>query len=321
MLRAALVAALVLAASCARADPYWRQEHSQQPSPRSGELSQPEQPHSSPSRQNSPNQNRGTAADPFFVELPRTPEREAERARQAAQEQEKSTRDRRLVDLTDRLVIFTALLAGATLLLALTTGWLVRVGFLQIKDAKKSIAAAKKSAKAASKSAKVAGDALVKLERPHLLFVPGGNNFSAHWNDVNQPDIPSLGVNIEVSFSFMNYGRYPAVVKSIYCSFVLSHLPPPEGDATPQVPAGDPVISPDKTTFPGRVSMKGTINAEQIEEVRESRLRYWIFGRVIYQNVAGLGTDCETHFLWWFDGPTGRFAPSDEGGPSRNRRT
>ena len=54
-----------------------------------------------------------------------------------------SAQGRRLVDLTGDLARYTFLLFCTTLLLALATRWMVRVGFLQVRDAQDSIAATK----------------------------------------------------------------------------------------------------------------------------------------------------------------------------------
>ena len=94
----------------------------------------------------------GTVASPLVVETIPKPEPQADLDRENAAEREKAFSDKKLVDLTGELALFTGLLFVATAILAAITFGLVWVGFKQVRDARKSINAAMKAAEAAEKT-------------------------------------------------------------------------------------------------------------------------------------------------------------------------
>jgi hypothetical protein len=132
----------------------------------------------------------------------------------------------------------------------------------------------------------------------------------------------SLAAKIEVDFIFANHGKAPAIITALFCSFETHPGPPSAQRAAKHPLQGNPVIPAGGHTNAATVWMEDSFDAQQIADFRASRLRIWLWGRLIYQNAGGPPfPDRETEFLWVFDGPNDRFAPSDEGGPHRNHRT
>jgi hypothetical protein len=50
-----------------------------------------------------------------------------------------------------------------------------------------------------------------ELERPWIHIVPISNNLRPFWNEIAQANRP-IGVEIEIKFQFVNYGKIPAVL-------------------------------------------------------------------------------------------------------------
>jgi hypothetical protein len=99
--------------------------------------------------------------------------------------------DSRLVSLTSDLARYTEWLFIATLALAFITLGLVVVGFLQIRDARKSVAAAVKSAAAAERSA-AAATAQVALSRHAMVTTERAFVFceriQPHWHEKKETE-------------------------------------------------------------------------------------------------------------------------------------
>jgi hypothetical protein len=126
-----------------------------------------------------------------------------------------------MVDLTTDLAQYTGLLFLATALLVAATGALVCVGFLQVRDAKKSIAAAENAAKAAMKSAEVAEASLTVLERPVLVAYVRPFKVGYFTDSPGERTIfPKVGID------FTNYGKTPAIIDHAVADLILSRSPP-----------------------------------------------------------------------------------------------
>ena len=138
-------------------------------------FAQSQQPPAQTGQQNTAQQERGTDKSPVIVKVLPTEKSKDDLAREDAKDEEKLAVEGRLVSLTGDLALYTKLLFVSTAILALITLGLVVVGFLQVRDAKKSIDAAVKSAAAAEKSVTYVRNA----ERPYLTpFNPELRNWS-----------------------------------------------------------------------------------------------------------------------------------------------
>ena len=164
-----------------------------------------------------------------------------------------------------------------------------------------------------------------ELERPWVHFTPTRDTLDKFWGKITSAGIQlPITESIEVDIAFANYGKVPAVITALYCSFEYRDGPPHSKAAAKQPLKGNPIICPGRSIIAATVWMQGTFDVQHIASFRESRQQIWLWGRLTYQNAGGPPdpkSDRETEFLWVFDGPKKRFAPSDEGGPSRNRRT
>jgi hypothetical protein len=119
-------------------------------------------------QQKSADEQRGTEHLPVIVKVIETEKPKGELAREDAEHKEKAVSDGALVDLTRDLALYTKLLFIATALLVAVTGGLVRVGYLQIRDAKDSIAAAFTAAKAAQEQVALGRDEFNTSHRPKI---------------------------------------------------------------------------------------------------------------------------------------------------------
>lgn len=147
------------------------------------------------SHQNANQDQRGTDKLPIVVKVIESKKSKNELDREDAAQKEKTASDGALVTLTGNLALYTKLLAIGTFLLFLATGGLVRIGYLQVRDAKQTIAATKIAADAAKKSADVARDtlhaqrAVVATDGPNgnVMFGDGGvilgYHFEAIWTN------------------------------------------------------------------------------------------------------------------------------------------
>ncbi len=184
---------------------------------------------------------------------------------------------------------------------------------------------------------RVSERALTELERPWVHFAPTRTDLDKFWSRIKSQGGPLLAaravaegtparlpVRIEVDFVFVNHGRAPAVMTALFCSFESRCGPPPSEEAAKQQFRGNPVIRPGADALAATVWMEDSFDAQRIADFLASKQRIWLWGRLIYQNAGGPSSateDHETEFLWVFDGPNDTLAPSDEGGPRRNRRT
>lgn len=163
------------------------------------------------------------------------------------------------------------------------------------------------------------------FERPWVHFTPSRDTLDKFWRNITPASIQlPITQRIEVDIVFANYGKAPAVITGLYCSFEHRDQPPHSGCAAKQPLKRDPIIPAGKDAISATVWMEGTFDVQDIADFRASRRRIWLWGWLTYQNAGGppdRTDDCETEFLWVFDGPNSRFAPSEEDGPNRNRRT
>ena len=136
-----------------------------------------EQPGSYVEQQTPTKENRGTDQSPIVVKILKTEktngelnDEEAKKRDESDERARKTKADDKLVELTGDLARYTLLLFIATAILVLVTGALVCVGFLQVKDAKKSIDASEAAANAARDTVILARDEFHASQRPKLVI-------------------------------------------------------------------------------------------------------------------------------------------------------
>lgn len=242
---------------------------------------------------------------------------------------EKTANERSLTVATWALAFVTlmlVLIAAGQAVLFLWQLDLMREG---VDDAKKAAEGARETAaataevaSAAQKSAETGRLALVALERPWLRLVILGAAFDRLWYQIEHPETPQYSVPLEIIFAFKNYGKFPAVIKEIFVSFDPAPAAPPAIKAAAHTFSGDPVISSNERTVELKAFIVGdAFNIPIRQNLLNDSFRIWFFGRVVYQNISGLGGDHITEFLWVYDRSNRRFGPTDEDGDDRNRCT
>jgi hypothetical protein len=171
---------------------------------------------------------------------------------------------------------------------------------------------------------RVSERALVELERPWVHLAPLRATLDVFWRHINS-DQALQPIRTDIDISFLNFGKAPAVITAIHCSFERREAPPAAAEAARQPLIGNPIIpAGGGSRLATRVWMEGGLSGQDVADLRSCKVRIWLWGRVIYENAGGpplVGERPETAFLWVFDGPNDRFAPSHEGGPDGNRRT
>jgi hypothetical protein len=212
------------------------------------------------------------------------------------------------------------------------TAGLVAVGFGQLllfwwqlalireslADAKISADSAKEAAVAAGKQAAVAERALTQLERPHLRFTPTHHTVEPFWYGIeNDADIP-MRIEAKAYFFFKNYGRYPANLVQLFFSIAVnSHPPSPESATVQNIEV--PILGADHETPSFTATFGGYFDLATRRNFRQSHI--WLFGKIIYGNVVGIGDEFETAFLWRYNPETKNFARFNGAGLERNRCT
>ncbi len=222
---------------------------SHKPSPRLKGASQP-----SNIAAESPSQ-RGTEQAPLFVKILQNITDEASKPQETGEHNKKAN--------TDWWSMFpTYVIAGFTVVLAISTGGLWYFAAKQSRDIKKSIEFLKQSADAAKKSA----DALVAVEQP--IFIIEKINISKNLD--------------EYSVSFGNHGRTPAIIIGDCFKLKLEKSLPP----TPRYP----LESLGKIEFARivekgheyKISRKPTITEEDWNRVIKHNTILWVYGYIDY---------------------------------------
>ena len=198
----------------------------------------PQQPAPESDQQNRQKDERGTETFPLVVKTITLPKSQGELDRDDKKENSKLALDTKLTDFTGNLAIYTFYLVvatsglfAATFLLSIATGWMVRVGFLQLRDTKSIIDSAKRSADAAER-------ALVDLERAYIFFGEVTENGLEYDREKN-----SVSAGKALKYSVVNYGRTPAILTEYFVADILVTRSLDERTITMPLPV-NPMMNP-----------------------------------------------------------------------------
>jgi hypothetical protein len=162
-----------------------------------------------------------------------------------------------------------------------------------------------------------------ELERPWIHIVPTDNTLRRFWNEISWANRP-IGVTIEISFQFVNYGKVPAAVTVLHYSIESRENPPDLSEAALQQLRGNPVVASADRTDEYKARIELTIHRPQRERLLNSAERIWLWERLRYQSGGAISASSrhfDTEFLWVFNGTDDTFRPTNEGAGNRNRRT
>jgi hypothetical protein len=236
---------------------------------------------------------RGTPAAPLVIEQIRTPEDSAE-----ARQQEK--RESQHLASEERVALWTMVLAIATVVLFIATGFLVRYTYRLWKEAKYSAATqagkmqaaveeATRSADAASKGANAAmlqAKAIIHLERP-MMHVTAMGVVGLIGGSEDAPGLnrsPRFFLNI----NFRNFGRGPAIISRLGFRSAVGRAPPIQPkyeeigvgiDANAIVLPGHEYVRQRAISFP-------IAQAEHVA-INEMTASFWVWGRLVYKDFLG----------------------------------
>ena len=236
-----------------------------------------------------------------------------------AKDRERAERDANIFKWTKRG-------AKAAILYTFFTLFIMVAGFYSVYEARRA-------ADSAEVSANIAQKALTGLERPYLFQNFININIANVRGWIHRAALPQL-----FSFDLKNYGRAPAIVKSVSCRFIATSGDPTKNQwhsgnildddlsqidiAGKEIIIADPVqtfLCPDPAAMPQDKKASDLIRIDQwpLNEIaiegREAVAQagyIWIVGRVIYDDVFGVSheTDWCLHFDWLTDkfvAPTG----------------
>jgi hypothetical protein len=146
----------------------------------------------------------GTEASPLVVRILPTIKSDEEVAGEKSEAERKRQSDDRLIDLTASLATYTEWLFIATSALAVTTLGLFLVGYMEVRDTKRSIQALESSADAMRKMA------AVTARRAEPIFFASGIQLE----DGEETGRERLR-RFRIKVNFLNFGETPALVSRI----------------------------------------------------------------------------------------------------------
>jgi len=136
----------------------------------------------------------------------------------------------------------------------------------------------------ATEAAVAAAEAIPKLERAHLFIHSVGVKWSAIPSTLASKAYNGKAVS---DFQFINYGKTPAIIKSLSARLIVSSSPPNTIVHNPNVPdMYDSVIEPGKRWYPNPCR-ELQIDEEQSNAISEREAFVWLYGSLVYDDIFG----------------------------------
>jgi hypothetical protein len=219
----------------------------------------------------------------------------------------------------DWAIVWATLLLGAiTLGLALYTALLYR------------------TTKVSSKAAQEGAEALPKLERAYLFeeveMDTGTGVVEMQLRIAEEPDeLIDTGFGrglrvkqpvspLQYSFKLVNYGKTPAVIKSITCGadhFNADFLDRPSAWQAERIET-EKVLPPGKA-YTGQIIDNIPLDKAALGENKKGRMFFKVYGKVVYEDV--FGKTHETSWYWAYNGVADTFHPFRSAGQDYNYQT
>jgi hypothetical protein len=228
---------------------------------------------------------RGTEQSPAFVKIIPSPKTAAETTQDAEDREEKAKADLWIIRWTGAVAVFTLVLAGIS-------GW-------QGIQLKRSV------------------DLLAQSERAQMFIVIHSEHLRMLTDTAERyVESPDMGESVlysdvaDVSYSFKNYGKTPAIVREISGRLVYGKRPPDEPTFVPtdqvlqehMIASGEAtaVISPLDDVRPHRCKMDEELTVPEVAAIVRAQSYIWFCGRILYDDI--FGRKHEHRFLWRFGG-------------------
>lgn len=197
--------------------------------------------------------------------------------------------------------------AGSTFIIALFTVVLVVVTDRQ-----------EKLTGIAANAAKDSADALPKLERAYLFIQISDPMFDIGLQQIlfSNRHIPTI------NFSFINYGRTPAILKGISATIELVMKEDIDREFRYldwEDIKGEQVVRTDKSAGSMSRDLTTPVTKEMVEEIRKANVWFRFYGVAMYEDVFGVPH--ETHFFWLYNGLAKSLVLHEVAGKKYNRRT
>jgi hypothetical protein len=204
--------------------------------------------------------------------------------------------------------------AFSTVLVALFTFTLWRATVLLFKAGERQIASSTeiaeaqrvdflRSIEAAEKSATTAERALTDLETPFLYPMIKSESIGADLLYFGQhPELTPFTANPGVTFTIKNFGRTPAIIRSVAAYLDHWSVMPNNPDTTRFADyAVQPILEPGKETdktFEKKTTIP--IDGKAVTSIRSARSSIWFHGEVVFSDIFGAvytQTFCFAYFM------------------------
>lgn len=174
--------------------------------------------------------------------------------------------------------------------------------FIQLKLIRESLTPAEEAAKAALANA----EHVKRVERAYVFI---------------EPRLTHMGASrIQFHYGIKNYGKTPAIVKSIGVSTAILDAGPDNTiHASTETLSDQLVLAPDESWPLNRDRLKDcTWDKAQLDDLVQRRIHVWFYGTIVYEDVFGI--ERVTRFRWKIkDWVKQRFHA--DGGKPYNERT
>lgn len=173
-----------------------------------------------------------------------------------------------------------------------------------------------KSTRIAADAAKLSAEALPSLERAHIFVVP-----SLIWlrTQIPVPNgdrvAPSFNDKAFINCKFINYGKTPAIIRSVEMNIELLVEPPDNVRHSANITLrGETVLeskdewAPEEAESVDRGPLVRIFSEAEIKKLTEHKTVFWFYGGIVYDDVFGI-EHC-TRFRWCFAGGSSQFVAS-----------
>jgi hypothetical protein len=183
-----------------------------------------------------------------------------------------------------------------TSVLALFTGVLVFVSFIQIRYLIRADFVSRRSSVAARQSAiaaKAAAEVLPKIERAYVFIMPE----LEWWDPVpHSSGVGSYSSRIGVKFRLENHGKTPAAVESIDARLKILAEPPDNRHHLIAAFHGEKIIPSGESWTPDSSPRNCAVTEALDDDIKNRRAAIWFYGSILYKDV--FGNERITRFRW-----------------------
>jgi hypothetical protein len=178
---------------------------------------------------------------------------------------------------TDSVGLYTLVLAVFTALLAFVS---FGQGALLLR--------ADRTARVAADAAKRSADSAFAAERARFFIVIEKHNLTQVIGSVENRGVLASGENFSVSYQFKNYGKTPGVVKELTMNAAIGAAPmDPASHTIVRKDFSERMIGAGGSTIDDYYSPVPPPSTTEVQDIGRNILRFWLYGRLYYDDVFG----------------------------------